>query len=88
MSCTINDEDFKCLILVDGIDSDLSRLEILKEPFFSEKLLCLIRILSSFRLVFQCLLMHFMTSMYFDDHIKAKGVLKSFLRIVVMLSLY
>ncbi|XP_062078299.1 dicer-like protein 4 isoform X2 [Humulus lupulus] len=34
----------------DGVGSDLSCLEILKEPFFSSKLLKLIEILSSFRL--------------------------------------
>ncbi|KAH7569156.1 hypothetical protein JRO89_XS06G0114900 [Xanthoceras sorbifolium] len=36
----------------DGIACDLSSIEVLKEPFFSEKLLRLIGILSAFRLVF------------------------------------
>ncbi|KAJ6698597.1 DICER-RELATED [Salix purpurea] len=34
----------------DGIASTVSQVEVLKEPFFSEKLLCLVRILSNFRL--------------------------------------
>ncbi|KAJ6406905.1 hypothetical protein OIU84_010423 [Salix udensis] len=34
----------------DGIASNVSQVEVLKEPFFSEKLLCLVRILSNFRL--------------------------------------
>ncbi|XP_065848969.1 dicer-like protein 4 isoform X2 [Euphorbia lathyris] len=41
---------FATLCMTDGISFDLSCLEVLNEPFFSRKLLCLIRILSSFRL--------------------------------------
>lgn len=36
---------------VDGIEADLSSMEVLKEPLFSRKLLLLIEILSKFRLV-------------------------------------
>lgn len=36
---------------VDGIEADLSSMEVLKEPLFSRKLLLLIEILSTFRLV-------------------------------------
>ncbi|KAF9680685.1 hypothetical protein SADUNF_Sadunf06G0147300 [Salix dunnii] len=36
--------------LVDGVASNVSQVEVLKEPFFSRKLLCLVRILSNFRL--------------------------------------
>lgn len=39
----------------DGKEADLSSVEVLKEPYFSKKLIRLIGILSSFRLVF-CLL--------------------------------
>lgn len=60
------------MITVDGMTPDLSHIEILREPFFSRKLLCLLGILSSFRLVFECLLMRFMTSMCFNNHIKIK----------------
>lgn len=38
--------------LVDGVAYELSCIEVLKEPLFSQKLLRLIGILSSFRLVF------------------------------------
>lgn len=34
----------------DGVEMDISSVDVLKEPFFSKKLLCLIRILSNFRL--------------------------------------
>ncbi|KAL9399688.1 hypothetical protein Peur_008649 [Populus x canadensis] len=34
----------------DGVTSNVSQVEVLKEPFFSRKLLCLIEILSNFRL--------------------------------------
>ena len=38
----------------DGKEADLSTVEVLKEPYFSKKLLRLIGILSNFRLVFAC----------------------------------
>ncbi|KAM3714268.1 hypothetical protein ACJW31_01G319400 [Castanea mollissima] len=43
-------EVFDSDLMKDGIASDLSCVEILKEPYFSRKLLCLIKILSSIRL--------------------------------------
>ncbi|XP_023928784.1 dicer-like protein 4 isoform X2 [Quercus suber] len=43
-------EVFNSDLMKDGIASDLSCVEILKEPYFSRKLLCLIGILSSIRL--------------------------------------
>ncbi|XP_050272142.1 dicer-like protein 4 isoform X2 [Quercus robur] len=43
-------EVFDSDLMKDGIASDLSSVEILKEPYFSRKLLCLIGILSSIRL--------------------------------------
>lgn len=43
-------EVFAAICRRDGISSDLSYIEVLKEPFFSKKLLCLIGILSAFRL--------------------------------------
>ncbi|WCJ29844.1 dicer-like 4 [Euphorbia peplus] len=41
---------FTTLYMTDGISFDLSCTEVLKEPFFSSKLSCLVEILSSFRL--------------------------------------
>lgn len=43
---------------VDGIEADLSSMEVLKEPLFSGKLLQLIKILSTFRLVIYFLKYH------------------------------
>lgn len=41
---------FASAVQVDGTEADLSSVEVLKEPFFSRKLLRLIGILSKFRL--------------------------------------
>ncbi|XP_058180782.1 dicer-like protein 4 [Rhododendron vialii] len=41
---------FACDGIKDGIEADLSSMEVLKEPLFSRKLLLLIEILSTFRL--------------------------------------
>lgn len=60
-ACNVNQESFFLQLMkvfffpVDGALSDLSRVEVLKEPYFSRKLLRLIGILSSFRLVFKYL---------------------------------
>lgn len=56
----------RCFILLqlnlfsvgDNVSDDLSSSEILKEPFFSAKLLRLFGILSTFRLINLCCLMH------------------------------
>lgn len=43
-----------CFHSLDGIDFDISHVEVLKEPFFSRKFLRLIGILSTFRFVLKC----------------------------------
>lgn len=48
---------------LDAVASGLSCVEVVKEPFFSSKVLRLVRILSSFRLVFMASFLYSLTIM-------------------------